>query len=218
MIFMRRTNALTKEDTTVPGVVLAVSPDSTTVVIADQVRQVIYLYTVSLGRAHLDRRPRHPRPVQPRRQDPLPHRAVISLLVHVHNTNSGWSVYRTCLPEIRGRQACNLNNNNYTSTTTPFTPFCSPDLAVTIPSEGAFLSGPDTPAPIASARTPQPLHLSIIPARSRRRPPCPRPITSPRPPTASISSEQTRPPSPISILEHHDGVTVPGVPVEQRSR
>ena len=49
MTFNAVTNSLTKEDTSVPGVVLAVSPDATTAVIADQVRQVIYLYTVSTG-------------------------------------------------------------------------------------------------------------------------------------------------------------------------
>ncbi len=38
-------NAVTKEDTTVPGVVLAVSPDGSTLLINDQNRQVFYLYS-----------------------------------------------------------------------------------------------------------------------------------------------------------------------------
>src|SRR5271170_6814639 len=138
MIFAAGTNSQTKEDTSVPGVVLAVSPDSTTVVIADQVRQVIYLYTVTSS-VHTT-------------IGGLATRAQFSpdgktLYVtgpnslYIHNTFSGWSVY-TNLPTQTGA-GCNLNNNDYTSSTTPFTPFCSPDVAVTIPSEGAFLTGPN---------------------------------------------------------------------------
>jgi hypothetical protein len=137
MVYSASTNALTKEDTTVPGVVLAVSPDSTTVVIADQVRQVIYLYAVS-GGTHTS-------------IGGLATRAAFSpdgttLYVtgpnslYVHNSNSGWSVYPN-LPTQTGA-GCSLNNNNYTNATAPFTPFCAPDVAVTIPSEGIFLSGP----------------------------------------------------------------------------
>jgi hypothetical protein len=44
MIVAAATNTLTKEDTTVPGVVLAVSPINNEVVINDQDRQVIYVY------------------------------------------------------------------------------------------------------------------------------------------------------------------------------
>jgi len=138
MQFNAGTNSLSKEDTTVPGVVLAVSPDSSTVVIGDQVRQVIYLYTVSSG-AHTT-------------IGGVATRAAFSPdgktlyvtgpnALYVHNTNTGWSVYPN-LPTQTGA-GCNLNNNDYTSTTTPFTPFCSPDVAVTIPSEGVFLTGPD---------------------------------------------------------------------------
>jgi trimeric autotransporter adhesin len=132
------TNSLSKEDTSVPGVVLAVSPDSTTLVIADQVRQVIYLYTVSSA-AHTT-------------IGGLATRAQFSPdgktlyitgpnSLYIHNNLTGWSVYPN-LPTQTGT-GCNLNNNDYTSTTTPFSPFCSPDIAVTIPSEGVFLSGPN---------------------------------------------------------------------------
>jgi trimeric autotransporter adhesin len=137
MIYSATNNALSKEDTTVPGVVLAVSPDATTVVIGDQVRQVIYLYTVSTG-LHTS-------------IGGLATRAQFSPdgstlyvtgpnALYVHNSNSGWSTYN--VPTQTGA-GCNLNNNDYTSTTTPFSPFCSPDVAVTIPSEGAFLTGPN---------------------------------------------------------------------------
>jgi len=138
MEYNATTNALNKEDTTVPGVVLAVSPDSTTVVIADQVRQVIYLYTVSSA-AHTT-------------IGGLATRAQFSPdgktlyvtgpnALYIHNNLTGWSVYPN-LPTQTGA-GCSLNNNDYTSTTTPFTPFCSPDIAVTIPSEGVFLTGPN---------------------------------------------------------------------------
>jgi hypothetical protein len=49
MVFSTATNALTKQDTTVAGQVLAVSPDGTTLVISDPTRQLIYLYTVASG-------------------------------------------------------------------------------------------------------------------------------------------------------------------------
>ena len=45
MIFSTGTNSLTKEDTSVSGNVLTVSPDNGTVVITDPVRKLTYLYT-----------------------------------------------------------------------------------------------------------------------------------------------------------------------------
>lgn len=47
MIFSTSTNAISKQDPTVPGVVLAVAPNDSTVLINDQSRQVFYLYTSS---------------------------------------------------------------------------------------------------------------------------------------------------------------------------
>ncbi len=44
MIYSAASNTLTKEDTTVPGVVLAVSPTNNEVLINDQDRQIFYLY------------------------------------------------------------------------------------------------------------------------------------------------------------------------------
>ncbi len=44
MIFSTNSNALSKEDPSVSGNVIAVSPDSATVIITDPVRQLIYLY------------------------------------------------------------------------------------------------------------------------------------------------------------------------------
>ena len=49
MIFSTLTNALTKQDTSISGNVLAVSPDNTTVVVTDPVRQLVYLYLAAGG-------------------------------------------------------------------------------------------------------------------------------------------------------------------------
>ena len=49
MVFNAISNTLTRQDTTVPGTVLAVSPDGTTLVIADTARQLVYLATAGGG-------------------------------------------------------------------------------------------------------------------------------------------------------------------------
>lgn len=49
MVYSTSTNTLSKQDSGVPGVVLAVSPDSGTVLINDQVRQLFYLYNSAAG-------------------------------------------------------------------------------------------------------------------------------------------------------------------------
>lgn len=47
MVFSAATSSLSKQDTTVPGVVLAVSPNNTTLLINDQNRGILYLYGTS---------------------------------------------------------------------------------------------------------------------------------------------------------------------------
>jgi len=47
MIFGTLNNALSKEDTTVAGNVIAISPDSSTVIVTDPNRQLVYLYSQS---------------------------------------------------------------------------------------------------------------------------------------------------------------------------
>jgi hypothetical protein len=49
MIYSTLTNALTKQDTSISGNVLAVSPDNSTVIVTDPVRQLIYLYLAAGG-------------------------------------------------------------------------------------------------------------------------------------------------------------------------
>jgi hypothetical protein len=49
MDYSTATNTLSKQDTSVPGVVLAVSPNNSQLLINDQARQVFYLYNISSG-------------------------------------------------------------------------------------------------------------------------------------------------------------------------
>ena len=134
MVYTAAGNALSKEDTTVPGVVLAVSPDSTTVVINDQLRQVIYLYTNSTG-GNIS-------------IGGLATRAVYSpdgknvyivgpTTLYVHNSTTGWSTYP--ISSTEPTETCTLNNAN-------LNPFCSPDIAISVPAVSPFLSGTETTA------------------------------------------------------------------------
>ncbi len=132
MVYSATANSLTKEDTSVPGVVLAVSPDASTTVIADQVRQVIYLYTNSTA-VHTSIGGLGTRAAFTPDSQTLYVAGPNAL--YIHNANSGWSVYSN-LPTQTGA-GCTLDN-------TGTSPYCSPDVAVTIPGEGAFLSGPST--------------------------------------------------------------------------
>ncbi len=90
-------NALSKEVTSVPGVVLAVSPTGTTVVMNDQLRQVIYLYSVSAGTLYQHRRNREPRrsirPMGPRFTSPGQDPATGQNTLFVNNASTGWSSY-----------------------------------------------------------------------------------------------------------------------------
>ncbi len=143
MVYNSATNNLSKEDTSVPGVVLAVSPDGTTVVICDQIRQVIYLYTVSSGASSsiggLATRARF-----------SPDSRTLYIAgpnqLYVHNTSTGWSTY-SAIPTPAASAACvAANPNNQPGSATAFNPFCTPDITVTEPSVGAFVSGTSTTA------------------------------------------------------------------------
>lgn len=139
MVFSATTNTLSKEDITVPGVVLAVSPDSSTVVINDQLRQVIYLYTnssstnISIGglatRAEFSPDGKNVYIVGPD-------------MLYVHNAQTGWSTYPLQNPNP---STCTLNNNT-PSGSGSFNIFCGTDLAITIPSIGPFITGAQTAA------------------------------------------------------------------------
>ncbi|HUY81428.1 MAG TPA: hypothetical protein VMU92_06860 [Acidobacteriaceae bacterium] len=138
-------NQLAKEDPSVPGVVLAVSPDGANLVINDQLRHVIYLYsgaggiTSSIGglatRAAFSPDSKNAYVVGP---DAL----------YVYNEATGWSTYTAGTtpagPTQPNPSTCNLSNNTPGSGT--FDPFCGADLAITVPSIGPFVSGSPTTA------------------------------------------------------------------------
>ena len=140
MIVSATTNTLSKEDINVPGVVLAVSPDSSTVVINDQVNQIIYLYGQSKGtftsiggvatRAQYSPDGKNLYIVGPNN-------------FYVYNTSTGWHNYPNTNGGSNVCTATQLNNNG---DTTKYDPFCSPDIAVTIPSVSPFITGSNTAA------------------------------------------------------------------------
>ncbi len=141
MIYSAANNTLAAQDTTVPGVVLAVSPSNTQVVIADQLRRVIYLYTPAVRSTTSGSTATTNASVIS--TGGLATHAVYSQdgknvyivglnALYVHNVVSGWSQYP--LTSADPTASCALDN-------TGSTPFCSPDVALTLPSVAAFISG-----------------------------------------------------------------------------
>jgi hypothetical protein len=124
MTFNALTNSLSNQDTTVMGQVLAVSPDNTTLVVTDPSRQLVYLYssagstaTASAIQTQYGGIGTHAE-FSPDSQTVYITTTTNQLLVH--STLTGWS-------------SINLSD--------PAT-----DVAITVPSAGAFLSGPATTA------------------------------------------------------------------------
>ncbi len=149
MIYNTAGNLLTKEVPSVPGVVLAVSPTNETVVINDQLRQLIYLYTTGNGSttsiAGIAFRAEYSpngSTVYIVGQDP----ATGQNTLFVNNVNTGWTTYSltnqptySCPLEASGTAAVPAYNQAWD-------PFCGPALTVTVPSVAAFLSGTTTAA------------------------------------------------------------------------
>ena len=144
MVFSAITNTLAKEITSVPGVVLAVSPDGAQVVINDQVRQVIYIYSTATStgtstaglatRAEFSPDGKNVYIVGPN-------------AFYVYNAATGWSTYTSATNPAGPTQPnanCSLNNN--TPGSAGYDPFCGPGLALTVPSVGPFVTGSPTTA------------------------------------------------------------------------
>jgi hypothetical protein len=140
MVYSATNNVLGKEDTTVPGVVLAVSPDSSTVVINDQLRQVIYLYTNSSSSATSIGGVATRAAFSPDGKNVY---IVGPDTLYVHNASTGWSTYN--ISATQPTQSCSLNNNSPVASGT-YDPFCGPDLAIAVPSIGPFITGTQTTA------------------------------------------------------------------------
>lgn len=142
MIYSTATNALTTQDTSVPGVVLAVSPTNNQVVIADQQRAVIYLYTPAAATTSTNGTTGTTSASVISTGGVAVHAAYSQdgknvyitgpTALYVHNIVSGWSQYP--LTSTGSATTCTLNNTNTD-------PFCSPDVAVTVPASAAFVSG-----------------------------------------------------------------------------
>ena len=144
MIYGTLGNSLTKEVPSVPGVVLAVSPTGSTVVINDQLRQVIYLYSTTGGTytsigGVASRAQYSPdgTTVYISGQDPTTGQNTL----FVNNSSSGWSSYPlnnqptySCPLEAAGSATVPAYNPSWD-------PFCGPSLTVTVPSVATFLSG-----------------------------------------------------------------------------
>ena len=140
MVYSATTNTLSSENPNVPGVVLAISPDASTVVINDQINQIIYLFNVSKSsftsvgglatRAQFSPDGKNVYIVGPNN-------------LYVFNAATGWSTYTT---PNSGANVCTASQLNNNIDPTKFDPFCSPDVTVAIPSIGPFITGANTTA------------------------------------------------------------------------
>ena len=127
MIYSTTNNAISKEDPTVPGVVLAVAPNNSQLLINDQVRHVFYLYNASGTIAASYGGVGNAAAFTPDSKtlyisDSASLGAGHSDTLYVYNTNSNWTTYDL---SASGGAA---------------------NLALTVPGVGAYLSGSPTVA------------------------------------------------------------------------
>lgn len=124
MTFNALTNSLSAQDTTVMGQVLAVSPDNTTLVVTDPTRQLVYLYSTTGTTATASA-------IQTQYGGVGTHAEFSpdSQTVYITTTTNQLLVHST----LTGWSSINLSD--------PAT-----DVAITVPSAGAFLAGTTTTA------------------------------------------------------------------------
>ena len=140
MTYSALNNSPGTQDTTVPGVVLAVSPANNQVVIADQVRKVIYLYTPAIAGSGATSGTTNSSVISiggvATHAEYSPDGKNVYIVgpdtLYVHNLVSGWSRYP--LTGANPTASCALDNTNSN-------PFCSPDVAITVPAVAVFTSG-----------------------------------------------------------------------------
>lgn len=161
MTYTAGSDALSKELPAVPGVVLAVSPTSSLVVVNDQLRQVIYLFnpsgnvaTYTSGIAQRAQFSPDGTTVYITGVNP----ATGQNTLFIYNTATGWSSY-----PLNNEPAYNCQLDAAGSASVPaynplYDPFCGASLALTVPDVAAFMSGTSTSAhsycPNASATPP----------------------------------------------------------------
>ncbi len=163
MVFSAANNTLIQEDTTVPGVVLAVSPTNGEVLINDQDRQIFYVYAparagskTSGGNGSAGSTGTPASIVTQyggvgQRATFSPDGSTIYIVgtnkLYVYNTFTGWST--EALDPTNGTAVTNCPANPSSSGTglnASYNIFCSPDLALAVPQFGAFISGQNTTA------------------------------------------------------------------------
>jgi hypothetical protein len=158
MTYTAASNSLATEATGVPGVVLAVSPTNSAVVVNDQLRGVLYLYSPSNGSytsfAGIGEKAAFT-------ADGQTVYIVGEGVLYIHNAFTGWSI--ETLPANQATATSGICPATNTTSPIPTDPttyppnttanpnntynmFCSPDLAVTIPAAAVFLSGATTSA------------------------------------------------------------------------
>jgi hypothetical protein len=147
MVVSTGANGLSKQDTSAPGVVLAVAPNNSQLLINDQSRQVFYLYNVTSGASTTFSGVGAAAAWTPDSKtlyvvDSASLGGNHSNTFYVYNSNTGWTscaAGSACAAAFTGAQnlpaqlAANL---------APVAPFDS--VAVTIPSVGAYLAGNPT--------------------------------------------------------------------------
>jgi hypothetical protein len=158
MVYTASSNSLASETPNVPGVVLAVSPTNSSVVVNDQLRGVLYIYTPSSGAytsfAGIGQKAAYT-------ADGQTVYIAGNGVLYIHNNFTGWSIEE--LPANQGTPTTGICPATNTTSPIPQDPtsyppnttanpnntynvFCSPDLAVTIPAAAVFVSGATTAA------------------------------------------------------------------------
>lgn len=161
MVYSASTNTLVHEDPSVPGVVLAVSPDNKMVLINDRNRKLFYLYAPTTGKSGSIVSSfggiGQSAEFSPNGQTVY---IVGDHVLYVYNNYTGWSVENlpaaqaspttgTCPPADASSFPNDPNANPPNTPSNPnnsYNQFCSPGLAITVPSAAVFLSGTLTAA------------------------------------------------------------------------
>ncbi len=159
MVYSAARNTLTTEDTTVPGVVLAVSPTNGQVLINDQDRQIFYVYAPAIAPSSTTTGGNGsagstgtPASIVTQyggvgqRATFSPDGSTLYILgtnkLYVYSTFTGWST--ESLDPTNGTPVANCPANPGTDANSTYNIFCSPDLALAVPHFGAYLSGQNT--------------------------------------------------------------------------
>jgi len=156
MVYSTASNALSKQDASAPGVVLAVSPNNSQLLINDQARQLFYLYNASaggyttfggMGAAAAWTPDAQTLYIVDNAQLNTPSTCPTQLIsghtdtLYVYNVNTGWSTYPlppSPLPD-QARPSCSTQPNSAM-------PLTAQIPAITIPGVGAYLRGTPTVA------------------------------------------------------------------------